>query len=649
MSKAHGVKKGLAPSLRRSARHASPPTVPQNPEFIVSKYKWALTFALALATFAVYFPALTYPFVNYDDVDYVTNNAHVQQGVTLSTLAWAVTSLSRENWHPLTWMSHALDCDLFGLDARGHHFTSVLFHAANAALVFLLLMQLTGALWRSWLVAALFALHPMSVESVAWIAERKTVLSMFFFLLTLLAYARYVRRPNTARYLLLFVLFGLALTAKPMVVTLPFVLILLDFWPLQRMKIELPQSELSGTTSPAPQLGLRLLFLEKLPLLALSAASSIITFVAQQPAMKTIDAIPFGQRLANAVFSYAIYVWKAFWPARLSVYYAPQGALLAWWQIVLSLLFLAGASVLVWRFRSRGYPAVGWLWFLGTLVPMIGLVQVGEQGMADRYAYLPFLGIFILVVWGLADLCVSKRINVRLPITASVAAILALSILSWRQVHVWESTLTLWSHSLQITPENCIAEDSVGTVLLEEGVKLTGQSCVDQAQLHFQRAVQICPQDSLAHLDVGFCAQARGRFQEAISEYEIGLQTARTKYLKSRAYLNLGAAYDDQGVLDKAQQYFEQSSALEPQDPKIQRALAKVDAEEKVIDLSRSVALDPTATAYLQMGQLQQELGRDAEARASYERALKLDPESSQAHRALNGLESNTGGDAVQH
>jgi protein O-mannosyl-transferase len=597
-----------------------------------------LAIGLTLAIFAAYWPVLKYPFVNYDDVDYVTENPHVQQGISLATLVWASTSLRQANWHPLTWLSHALDCDLYGLDARGHHFTSLLLHAANAVLLFLLLANMTGAVWRSLLVAALFALHPINVESVAWVAERKTVLSMFFFLLTLFAYVRYVRRPAAVRYLWVILLFTLALAAKPMVVTLPFVLLLLDVWPLQRIKSDLPQAENFAGAVAAPKFGLRLLLVEKLPLLALSAASCLITLVAQRPATKTMDAIGFGPRVANAIFSYGMYVWKALWPLRLSVFYAPQGSRLAPWQIAGSLLFLGGTSALVWKFRSRRYLAVGWLWFLGTLVPMIGLVQVGEQGMADRYAYLPFLGLFILLIWGLEDLRSERNIDLRIAIAAAGAVILTLSILTWRQVHTWESTLALWSHSLEITPENYVAEDSVGTVLLEDGVKSRGQSCVDEALLHFQRAVRIYPKDSLGHLDVGFCEQVRGRFQEAIDQYEIALQTARTKRLKSRAYLNLGAAYDDQGVFDRARQYFERGAAIAPQDPQIQRALAKVEAEQTVVSLSRSVATDPTATAYMQMGRLQEELGRIIDARASFENALRLDPQLAQARNALDQL-----------
>lgn len=593
---------------------------------------------LAAITFAVYWPVLKYPFVNYDDVDYVTENPHVQQGVTLATLRWAITSTAQANWHPLTWISHALDCQLFGLDPTGHHFNSLLLHMANAVLLFLLLKRATGSAWRSLMVAALFALHPINVESVAWVAERKSVLSMLFFLLTLAAYGWFARKPRIGPYLVVIVLFVLALAAKPMVVTLPFVLLLTDFWPLQRVAHWFPPSR----AFPVPQFSLRHLIIEKLPLLALSTASSIVTIVAQHPAMKTMEAVPFGQRVANAVFSYVMYVWRAFWPAHLSVFYAPQGARLQIWQFVLSLVFLGTVSALVWRFRSRGYLLVGWLWFLGTLVPMIGLVQVGEQGMADRYAYLPFLGLFTMVVWGGADFCSieDRKINRLAPIAGSAAVLLALSILTWRQVHTWKSSFALWSHSLEVTSENYVAEDFVGTTLLADAFKATGEACAEQALVHFQNAVRINPEDALGHLNIGFCRQTRGRLGEAIGEYEIALRWARKKYLKNRAYINLGAAYEELGEFPTARLYFQQGLQIYPRQPEILQALAKLDAEEKIVELSKSASAHPTATLYFELGQLQQEIRRISDARASYEEALRLDSGMLQARSALKNLDA---------
>jgi protein O-mannosyl-transferase len=601
-----------------------------------AKRQWALALLLVAITFAVYSPVLKYPFVNYDDVDYVTENPWVQQGLTVAMLRWAMTSTSQGNWHPLTWISHALDCQLFVLDPAGHHFTSLLLHVANVMLLFLLLNLATGKGWRSLLVAALFALHPINVESVAWIAERKTVLSMFFFLLTLAAYGLYARKPRIGFYLVVFVLFLFAQAAKPMVVTLPFILLLTDFWPLQRVEHWLPPSRVF----PVPQFSLRHLITEKLPLLALSAASSAVTIVAQRPALKTMQAAPFRYRVTNAIFSYVMYLWKAFWPLHLSIFYAPQGGRLQAWQIALSLAFLGIVSALVWKTRSRQYLWIGWLWFLGTLVPMIGLVQVGEQGMADRYAYLPFLGIFIMVTWGVADWCAERKIGARVQVVAAAAVLLVLSILTSRQVHTWESSFALWTHSLQVTSDNYVAEDFVGTTLLENAFNATGESCADQALVHFENAVRINPQDALGHLNVGFCRQTRGRLREAIVEYEIAMQSARNKYLKSRAYINLGAAYDELGDFKTAREYFNRGLQIYPRQPEILHALAKLDAEEKIVELSESAVSHPTSEVYLQLGQLQQEVGRIAEARASYQRALHLDPEMSEARSLLKNLET---------
>jgi protein O-mannosyl-transferase len=622
---------------RNKDKDLHPPSIGSPAPRFHDKRTWALALYVVAITFAVYYPVLNHPFVNYDDPDYVTENPHVQEGLTFATLTWAVTSTAQANWHPLTWLSHASDYDLFSLNPAGHHLTSLLLHAANGALLFLFLQWITGATWRSMAVAALFALHPINVESVAWVAERKTVLSMFFFLLTLGTYAWYARKPNLARYLVVCALFVLALAAKPMVVTLPFVALLLDFWPLQRLMNGSPPAQ----SLPVPQFSLRRLLMEKIPLLALASASCIITLLAQRPAMKDMVLVPLRARLVNALFSYGMYVWKTFWPLDLGIFYAPRGADLPAWQLLGVCLFLLAISALVWRERSRRYLVVGWLWFLGTLVPMIGLIQVGEQGMADRYAYLPLLGIFVMLVWGVADLAASKNIDVRISATAAIAILLLLSWLTRRQLQTWESSYTLWSHSLLITPENYVAEDFVGSTLLQDGFKTTGQGCVDEALLHFQNAVRINPQDSLGHLNVGFCRQARGRMQEAIEEYKSGLQFARNKYLKSRACLNLGAAYQETGDFATSRQYYNEALRIYPRDPDILLGVAKLDAAEKIAGLSRSAEQHPNPTVYFQLGQMQAETGLVAEARASYQRVLSLDPNFSQARAALHDLDDS--------
>lgn len=539
---------------------------------------WQLSLLLAAATFAVYFPVLKHPFVNYDDVDYVTENSRVQQGVTGDTLLWAFTSMQQGNWHPLTWLSHALDCELFGLEPGGHHFTSLLLQALNAVLVFLLLQQVTGKMWRSLLVAVLFALHPINVESVAWVAERKSTLSMFLFLLTLAAYGWYTRKPKLGPYLAVFGLFAMALAAKPMVVTLPFVLLLIDVWPLRRVENQLPPSK----EFPVPQFHLKRLLLEKVPLLALSAASCAVTLMAQRPAMKSMEAFPAEERLSNATFSYAMYLWKAIWPLHLGVFYSPARNRLAGWQIALSLAFLAVVAILAWRGRARPYLAIGWLWFLGTLVPMIGLVQVGEQGMADRYAYLPFLGIFAAAVWGISDLAASRNIRWRWKALGACSLLIILSILTRRQLRTWESSYALWSHSLEITRDNYVAEDFVGTTLMEKDFNANGQICADEALVHFENAIRINPEDSIGQLNVGFCWQAHGRVQDAIEKYQLALQSSRTRYLKSRANINLATAYEELGNLAAARDHYHQALGFDPRNREIRKSLDRLETAERI-------------------------------------------------------------------
>ncbi|HVI09882.1 MAG TPA: tetratricopeptide repeat protein [Candidatus Binatia bacterium] len=590
---------------------------------------------IAAATFAVYFPILKHPFVNYDDVDYVTENRHVQQGLTIETLRWALSSTQYYNWHPLTWISHAADVELFGMDAGGHHFTSLLFHAVNGVLIFLLLAMITGKKYRSLVVAALFALHPINVESVAWVAERKTVLSMMFLLLTLFAYVWYARKPGWRRQIAVITLFILSLAAKPMVVTLPFALLLLDYWPLQRIRHWVAPSQVFSL----PQFPPLQLLKEKIPLFLLSCASCVITVVAQHKALKTIKAIPFGARVVNAIFSYGMYLAKTFWPARFSVFYAPQGSRLAAWQIAACLAFLAGLTVLAWRQRSRPYLLVGWLWYLGTLVPMIGIVQVGEQGMADRYAYLPLVGILIALVWGAADLA-AAQIDTRLTATATVAVLLALSWQTRRQLPAWESSYALWSHSLAITPENYVAEDFVGTTLMQDLYKSTGQTCAAEALVHFQRAVQINPEDTLGLLNVGFCAQEHGDFQYAAGQYQLALSSARNRFLKSRAYLNLGAVYDAMQDFQRSREYYNAALQLYPLDPEILGHMRGMENDEKIAQLEKTAQPHPTAEQYLEIGRLEHQAGRDSDARASYQRALNLDPHSADALKGLHELPS---------
>jgi tetratricopeptide (TPR) repeat protein len=620
--------------------------------------KWALCLLLAVVVFTVYFPALSHPFVIYDDVDYVSQNQQVQQGITLGTIRWALTSIEFSNWHPLTWMSHALDCELFGLDAGGHHFTSLLLHAIDAVILFLMLSRMTGKTGRSLMVALLFGLHPVNVESVAWVAERKTVLSMLFLLLALWAYLWYARKPGIGRHLSVDALFALALAAKPMVVTFPFILLLLDYWPLQRIKLQgIKPQQIDDRQSPSDTLSLPLpqfsplrLLTEKLPLFALSVASCTVTVIAQhRVAMKTIEAFPLRERVVNALFSYVMYLWKVVWPVHLSVFYAPQGSRLAVWQTVLCLACLAVITILVWRGRhSRPYFLMGWLWFLGTMVPMIGIVQVGDQGMADRYAYLPYVGLFMAAVWGLADLAQMKRIEPRWSSVAACAVLLVLSFLTRMQLRNWESSYALFTHSLQVTPDNYVGEDIVGTALLEEAFRTTGQKCTTEALLHFQNAVRIYPADTLGHIDLGFCRETQGNLQEAIKEYQTALHVTESKFLRKRALINLAGVYRASRQFALARNYYNECLQVDPGDQDARKGLARVDKEEKmpsledaIAALSRAAAQHPDAKLYLQLGNLQRVAGRVPDALISYQKAFSLDPNLAEAGAALKELDAS--------
>jgi len=596
------------------------------------KRNLAICLLLAVLTFAVYVPAMGHPFIfNYDDDCYVINNSHVQAGLVWGTVTWALTSTECSNWHPLTWLSHALDGQLYGLNPPGHHVTNVLLHVLNVVLLFLLLVYATGSAGRSALVAALFACHPFNVESVAWIAERKNVLSTFFFLLTLGAYGWYALKPSVMRYSAVAALFVLGLASKPMVITLPCVLLLLDFWPLRRIQGWEQQPPQNLNTPAFSEVRSSRLVLEKLPLLALSAASAAVTIFAQRSYGSMHFQLPLGVRLENAIYAYAMYVWKAFVPVRLAVFYPHPGATLAFWQLGLATLFVFSVSALVWRERrARPYLVTGWLWFLGTLVPVIGLVQVGEQAMADRYAYIPLIGIFLMAVWGAADLADSRQLSFRSRAKIAAIVLVIFSIFTSDQIRYWRSAADLWQHAVDVTKDNFSAEENLGVALLASDRSA-------EAAPHFESAVRIRPTDSGSHLNLAGIYAQTGRTRDAISEYEIALPGVSNPTMQAVACETLGRLYSQVGNYAKARASYQQALRIDPQRVTASEGLAKVEMSDAI----RNVAESPSGESYLRLGQVLQQTGRVLEARAAYQQALKLNPKLAEAKSALDSLKAS--------
>lgn len=504
--------------------------------------KLLIVFLLMGLTLFAYEPVRKYEFVDYDDDRYITANPRIQQGLSWNNMAWAFQSTEVANWHPLTWLSHMADCELYGLNPSGHHLTNLLFHLVNVLLLFLVLQEMTGAVWRSALVAALFALHPLNVESVAWIAERKNVLSTLFWLLTMWAYAFYARQPGWKRYLLVAVLFVLGLMSKPMLVTLPCVLLLLDYWPLGRFVRRTGEDRFDhqspDETDQLPrQVDLRSrdlrhtlfrLVLEKAPLLLLAAASSAITIKAQQiDGALNAKMVPLGARLANAVVSYTSYIYKMIYPVRLAVLYPHPGESLSASQLIMAALVLASITVLVvWGNKKFPYLTVGWLWYLGTLVPVIGLVQVGSQAMADRYAYVPLIGLFIIIAWGIADLTRFLPLrNYGLAIFCG-AILITLTVATRRQLSYWQNSLTLFARALDVTDNNDIAHNNLGAILVRKGR-------LDEGLEHLYTAVRLNPAYGTAYINIAVTlyqqasALAQGdesRWYEAVDLYRRALE-----------------------------------------------------------------------------------------------------------------------------
>ena len=515
------------------------------------------TIAVALVAACLYLPILRNPFITFDDRDYVTENLHVNQGLNWHTVAWAWTTLEDGNWHPVTWISHAADVQMFGMAPPGHHLTSLLFHAANAVLLFLFLAMATRSAGCSLAVALLFAVHPLNVESVAWVAERKSLLSAFWSLLALLAYVRYAQSKDGKWLAGTTALFAIALASKPMAITLPFLLLLLDRWPLERV------STWRGLLTD------RKLWTEKIPLFVLCVGSAVITILAQHrsSSIASLTLISMPLRLENGIVSYGFYGWKLIWPSGLAFLYPWPLHSLPMLGFAVAALFVVIAMVVVWRQKEqRPWLMAGWLWYLGTLVPVIGILQVGSQSRADRYAYVPMIGLLVVAVWFGAEITRQIPSRYRLQPAGVVVIAVFLAAVGRKQMDYWHSDYDLWLHTWQVTTDNYLAADKVGVALQSEGR-------YQDALPYFQRALLINATDPLANFDVGADLHLRGRVQDALPFYQITANADTDPLLRADAFENMGAAYRQLGDFTAARDSYVKALKYDPKRIRIYPAL----------------------------------------------------------------------------
>jgi Tfp pilus assembly protein PilF len=539
-------------------------------EFFINNRYILICLLILIATFSVYWQSRNYEFVTFDDDLYVTENHIVQTGLTFKGLKWAFTGTHAGNWHPLTWLSHMLDVQLFGMKAGWHHLTNVFFHLSNVFLLFWVFMRMTGKLWQSGLVAALFAVHPLHVESVAWVSERKDVLSTFFWLLIMWSYARYAEHQLFKRYLLVLFFFTLGLMAKSMLVTLPFVLLLLDYWPLRRFHFSL--STESGKLLQRSNLGL---VYEKIPMFVLAAAFSIITLLAQQAdgAIGSFDLYPLNIRISNALVSYVGYIKKMIWPSEFAVLY-PHPAIIPVWKVVGAGVLLAAISFISIKYIKK-YPwfTVGWLWYIGTLVPVIGLVQIGAQAMADRYTYVPLIGLFIIVAWG--TVCfISRRCFKKTGIAVIAAALFFLMTFSWFQLKYWKNSTALFERALDVTTDNYVAHNNLGLIFYNQGE-------LDDAHDHFSEALRIKPFYAKANNNMGITLIRMNKIDDAIGFLKEALLL---KPDNAEAYNNLGVAFYLKERVDEAIVFFKKALEIKPDHADAYNNLKKVLSAQKKIE-----------------------------------------------------------------
>ena len=588
---------------------------------------------LVAGTLTVFRGVVDHAFLNYDDDVYVLKNEHVRTGLTYANVTWALTADYRATWQPLTWISYQVDVALGGLDPRGFHRTSLLLHVANVLLLFLALRGLTGSVWRSGLVAALFAVHPLQVQPVAWIASRKDVLSALFWMLGLLAYAAYVKRPRATRYALMMVAMVLGLMAKPVVMTFPLVLLLLDFWPTERFQETRKKAK---TTARAMWILVR----EKIPLLALSIASGVATLLVhgRGDTISSLDVVSLSNRLGHVVVAYATYALKTVWPVRLSIYYPYAHEGLPIQRVVGSAALLLIVSLLcVARWRKQPYLLVGWLWFLGVLVPAVGIVQVGGHAMADRFMYLPSIGLSVLAVWGIGAAAARWRLAGKLAPCAGCAAVIALAVVASFQVKDWRDSISVFRHAVAVQDDNVVAHTNLaGALEIAAASQMSG--ALDEAITHYGKALQLKPFDPRTPYNLGVALQRQGRLDEAGQRYR---QTLRLDPDHANAHHNLGVIFALRGELEEALEHHRSALRVEPDHAEAHNSLGLVYAQQGRLALAAdhyqaSLRSDPNhPDTHVNLGNVFVAQGKPQEAANHYLVALGLDPEYAQAHRAL--------------
>jgi Flp pilus assembly protein TadD len=604
------------------------------PESVKKSFVIFSYFVLILSTLLVFWQVRNFDFVNYDDNDYVYENPHVLNGLTWDGIVWAFTTPNVGNWLPLTWLSFMLDCQLSRVNPGWMHLVNLLLHIANTLLLFAVLRKMTGALWQSAFVAAAFAIHPMHVESVAWITERKDVLSTLFLLLTLAVYVSYVRRRGMARYVLIVFLFALGLLAKPMLVTLPVLLLLLDYWPLERIRGQRTEDRKRKTEGVFQKLSTGQLIIEKIPFIALSVVSSVITFLVQSGSsvVAPISDLPLKARIANVFLSYTRYIGKLFWPQNLAVFYPFDVNSFAFWQVAMCVLLLLVISIFVIRFgRNQKYLPVGWFWFVVALVPVIGLVQSGFQSHADRYTYIPYIGLFIAIGWGLPEL-LSKWPQRKIALGLSMVISLAtLGICAHRQVSFWDNSVTLFSHAIKVTQNNYIAHNNLGNAY----AKLSRYQDAVEA---YKQAVRIEPDKAKAYYNLGVSYEDLGRHQDAIEYYK---QAIRIKPDDALAHSNLGVTYGKLGRWQDAIESYKQSIRIKSDYAdahyNLGNAYAKLSRYQDAVEAyKQAIRIKPDyADAYYNLGIAYGKLSRWQDAIDAYKQTIRIKPDYAKAYYNL--------------